>query len=104
MILDCLWITCLVKLPETCGDTPTLAEMDAYVAQRVTADLSILAKMQNRSKQLWVSTTGSPDGSGSKTEPLTLETAFTSPNVVEPGTIVWCDSSSRNAVWPGCLD
>ena len=69
------------------ADTPTLAEMDRYVAQMAAQDLEILAKLKPR--QVWVSPDGRPRNTGAKDAPIDLKTACTSKKLVPPGTIVW---------------
>jgi len=83
-----LWLASLL-LPRFTSDTPTLAEMDAYVAQRSAADLTILADMSSSAKIIWAAPGGSAQGDGSKGSTVDLPTAFTTPSIVGPGTIVW---------------
>jgi hypothetical protein len=69
------------------ADTPTVHEMDQYVAKMAAQDLEILANLVP--KELWVAPNGKPTNSGAKRSPLDLKTAYTNPKLVTPGTIVW---------------
>lgn len=69
------------------ADSPTVEEMDKYVAQMAAQDLQILKNTQFR--QLWTAPHGKPTNTGAKNSPLDLRTAYTSPGRVTPGTVVW---------------
>ena len=82
-------------LPSTTGDTPTLPQMDAYVQTKSAEDLKIATAMLSPhgaggTKEIYVAPGGGKEGVGTKRDPVDLGTAFTSPTLVGPGTIVWC--------------
>jgi hypothetical protein len=78
-----------VLVARTAADTPTLAQMDAYVAQRSVEDLSIMQALRRTAKEVWVSPDASAAGTGTKLSSSTLINALTSRSLVAPGTIVW---------------
>ncbi len=69
------------------ADTPTLAEMDQYVAHMAAQDLEVLKKLKPH--QLWVAPDGRPGNTGAKDSPIDLKSACTNNKLVLPGTIVW---------------
>lgn len=69
------------------ADTPTAAEMDSYVGKMAAQDLEILKNLKPR--EIWVAPDGKPSNSGAKDSPVDLKTAYTTPSLVTPGTLVW---------------
>jgi hypothetical protein len=69
------------------ADTPTLAEMDQYVAHMAAQDLEILKQLKPR--QIWVAPDGRPGNTGAKDSPIDLKSACANNQLVPPGTIVW---------------
>jgi hypothetical protein len=69
------------------ADTPTVAEMDQYVAKMAAEDLAILKAVKFR--EVWVAPDGKAGNSGAKDSPVDLPTAYTNSTLVTPGTVVW---------------
>ena len=89
----------LCCLPSALSDTPTVAEMDSYVAQRSAEDLEIWSDLLHspQLQQLWVAPGASITGAGTKSSPLDLLAVLNSqPSKVKPGTIVWLSAGVYN--------
>jgi hypothetical protein len=69
------------------ADTPTVAEMDKYVAKMAAEDLAILKA--GKFREVWAAPDGKAGNSGAKDSPVDLRTAYTNPALVTPGTVVW---------------
>ncbi len=69
------------------ADTPTVAEMDTYVARMAARDLEMLRNLKPH--EVWVAADGKPTNSGAKDSLVDLKTAYRTPALVTPGTIVW---------------
>lgn len=83
------------------ADTPTAAEMDAYVAKMAAQDLEILRNLKPR--EVWVAADGKPTNSGAKDSPVDLKTAYTTPALVTPGTVVWIQAGQYDYTQGGLM-
>ena len=83
------------------ADTPTVDEMDRYVAGKMAEDLQLLRTL--KPAEIWVAPDGRPSNSGAEDSPVDLQTACTSPTLVKPGTVVWIGGGQYNCGAEGLI-